>query len=207
MVMRPVLRTFLCLPLTLIVLTGIAHLALAQESDFVAVERRSRTVKLPMVLPAFGPELIRPPFAPGLAAESASLLESAILRKIGAPYRLYGTDDHGYDCSGLVWRVFSEIGFNLTRMPARALWQTLPEATSDQVTQFGTLVFFNGLSHVGVVRDAFSFYHASSSQGVVLSTFAGYWEKRITGYRIIPQAAPPLRPVYAVSSARGNGQR
>jgi cell wall-associated NlpC family hydrolase len=175
--------------MTLIVLTGIAHLAFAQESDS-SVNSRPRTVSLPLSLPALRPDLIRPPFAASLAAESASLLEQAILAKIGTPYRLFGTDDSGYDCSGLVWRVFSEIGFSFTRMPARSLWQTLPEATTDQLTQFGTLVFFNGLSHVGIVRDAYSFYHASTSQGVVLSYFAGYWEKRITGYRVVPPAAP-----------------
>lgn len=207
MYMRQAPRIFLCLPMTLIVLTGIAHLAFAQESDSIAVHTRPRTVTLPMVLPVFGPELIRPPFAPGLAAESASLLEDSILRKIGVPYRLFGTDDNGYDCSGLVWRVFSEIGFNLTRMPARSLWQSLPEATSEQITQFGTLVFFNGLSHVGIVRDAFSFYHASSSQGVVLSPFTGYWEKRVTGYRVVPQIAPRVGTVNAVSSGRRTYRR
>ncbi|MEP7269883.1 MAG: NlpC/P60 family protein [Acidobacteriota bacterium] len=204
--MRPALRIFLCLPLTLIVLTGIAHLALAQESDLIAVHTRPRTIKLPMVLPAFGLELIRPPHSLGLAAESASLLESTILNKIGIPYRFYGIDDYGYDCSGLVWRVFQESGISFTRMPARALWQTLPEATSDQLTRFGTLVFFNGLTHVGIVRDAFSFYHASSSQGVVLSYFTGYWEKRITGYRVVPSVVPRLAPVL-ISSGRRTDQR
>lgn len=199
--MRPALRISLCLPLTLIVLTGIAHLALAQESDSIAVHTRPRTVKLPMVLPALRPELIRPPFAFGLAAESAFLLESAILKKIGIPYRFFGTDDFGYDCSGLVWRVFQESGFNLNRVSARDLWRTLPEATSDQLTQFGTLVFFNGLTHVGIVRDAFSFYHASSSQGVVLSPFAGYWDKRITGYRVVPPMTITA-PVFASSARR-----
>jgi hypothetical protein len=192
--------------MTLIVLTGIAHLAFAQESDS-SVGSRPRTVSMPMALPALRPDLIRPPFAASLAAESASLLEDAILLKIGTPYRLFGTDDSGYDCSGLVWRVFAEIGFSFTRMPARALWQTLPEATSDQITQFGTLVFFNGLSHVGIVRDAFTFYHASSSQGVVLSPFVGYWEKRITGYRIVPPNAPRSGSINAVSSGRRSGQR
>jgi hypothetical protein len=200
--MRRAMRTVLCLTMTLIVLTGIAHLALAQESDST-VNSRPRTVSMPLSLPALRPELmIRPPFAPGLAAESASLLEQAILAKIGTPYRLFGMDESGYDCSGLVWKVFSEIGFSFTRMPARALWQTLPEATSDQLTQFGTLVFFNGLSHVGIVRDAYSFYHASTSQGVVLSPLTGYWEKRITGYRVVPPAAPRPTSVNAVSTVR-----
>ena len=180
--MRPVLRISLCLFLTLLVLTGIADLALAQESDFIGVHTRPRTIV---------PQLMHP----------ALLLETAILKKIGIPYRFYGTDDNGYDCSGFVWRVFQEAGFNLVRMPARDLWQVLPEATPEEVGKFGTLVFFNNLSHVGIVRDPFSFYHASLSQGVVQSPFAGYWENRIIGYRRAPYTLSPAGQ-YSEANAR-----
>ena len=71
---------------------------------------------------------------------------------------------------------------------ARNLWQKLPEATQEESTRFGTLVFFQGLDHVGIVRDADSFYHASTSGGVMLSYFDKsdkYWRSRIIGYRRI----------------------
>ena len=112
-------------------------------------------------------------------------LENAIGDKLGTRYRFSGIDDAGYDCSGLVWRVFAEAGLNFDRAPARALWTLFPQANETERREFGTLVFFNGLNHVGIVRDAFSFYHASRTQGVVLSYFAGYWEKRITGFRVV----------------------
>ena len=181
--MRPVLRMSLCLLLTLVVLTGISHLAFAQESDFIGARIRPRIVM---------PQVMQP----------ASLLETAILSKIGIPYRFYGTDDNGYDCSGFVWRVFQEAGFNLERMPARDFWQLLPEASPEEAGQFGTLVFFNNLSHVGIVRDAFSFYHASVAQGVVQSVFAGYWENRITGYRRAPLSALRLSGQYSLANGR-----
>jgi cell wall-associated NlpC family hydrolase len=47
------------------------------------------------------------------------------------------------------------------------------------------------LKHVGIVRDANTFFHASSSKGVTISEFAGYWEKRITGFRRAPLAMLP----------------
>lgn len=184
--MQPVLRRILCLLSTLIVLASIVCLGFAQESDYIAVHTRPRTVGTPMVQPTFGTELIRPPFAYGWAAESALRLESAIVQKIGSPYRSYGTDDRGYDCSGFVWKAFHDAGHSFDRMSARSLWQSLPEITPPELRQFGTLVFFNDLTHVGIVRDAFSFYHSSRSQGVVLSFFAGYWENRISGYRRAP---------------------
>lgn len=123
------------------------------------------------------------------------MLESAIRSKLGIRYRFYGADDSGYDCSGFVWRVFQEAGAGFTRMPARDLWQFLPEATPDESRQFGALVFFNRLGHVGIVRDAYSFYHASRSQGIVLSFFAGYWEKRLTGFRRAPMELPSGQPM------------
>ncbi|MFN0084327.1 MAG: C40 family peptidase [Blastocatellia bacterium] len=106
--------------------------------------------------------------------------------RLGVPYRLSGTDDRGYDCSGFIWRVFQEAGIEFDRTSARLLWDRLPEAREKERLKFGTLVFFEGVSHVGIVRDVNSFYHASSSQGVVRSYFSannGYWAKRVIGFR------------------------
>lgn len=127
----------------------------------------------------------RPRAARRLSGAEA-LLYDAITDRLGTPYLLGGTDERGYDCSGFVWRVFQDAGFEFERTSARILWTRLPQASEDETTQFGTLVFFEGLGHVGIVRDAHSFYHASSSQGVVRSFYtshSGYWGKRVLGYR------------------------
>jgi len=118
--------------------------------------------------------------------EIEASLYDAIMSRLGTPYRSNGTDDRGYDCSGFVWRVFQDAGVDLSRTSARSLWQTLPEASRDEETQFGTLVFFKGLGHVGIVRDGYSFYHASTSQGVVRSFYSGYWGERVLGFRRVP---------------------
>lgn len=122
-------------------------------------------------------------YSPVYSDETESLLYEAVRSRIGLPYRSRGTDDRGYDCSGFVWRVFRDAGIDFERGPARKLWQTLPKATEKEARQFGTLVFFRGLNHVGIVRDAHSFYHASSSKGVVRSYFDEYWGGRVIGYR------------------------
>lgn len=118
--------------------------------------------------------------------EVESALYDAIMDHLGAPYRSNGKDDRGYDCSGFVWRVFQDAGIDLERTSARTLWETLPEATGEEETQLGTLVFFKGLGHVGIVRDGYSFYHASTSQGVVRSFYSGYWGDRVIGFRRVP---------------------
>ena len=120
--------------------------------------------------------------------EIEASIYDAIMNRLGAPYRSSGTDDRGYDCSGFVWSVFQEAGIDISRMSARTLWQTLPEVTEEEATQFGTLVFFKGVNHVGIVRDEYSFYHASTSQGVVRSFYSGYWGDRVIGFRRVPLA-------------------
>jgi murein DD-endopeptidase len=109
-----------------------------------------------------------------------------IMSRIGLPWRDGGTDDRGYDCSGLVWRVFTDAGVNLKRSSARKLWEELPEAQADERGEFGTLVFFKGLTHVGIVRDPWSFYHVSSRLGVTRSFYSDYWGERVIGFRKVP---------------------
>ncbi len=149
----------------------------------------AQTKNLSKLLPNLGRNLLQPnlPFA----NDPSSQLRSAIMNKLGIRYRFYVTDDKGYDCSGFVWRVFQEAGANFQRVAARSLWSQLPEATEGEKKQFGTLVFFNDLHHVGIVRDDKTFYHSSSSKGVTVSEISGYWEKRITGYRRAPVAMIP----------------
>ncbi len=125
-------------------------------------------------------------------AQIEAVMYTAIRDRLGTPYRSSGTDDRGYDCSGFVWRVFQEAGIDLTRTSARTLWNSLPKATENEETEFGTLVFFEGLSHVGIVRDGYSFYHASTSQGVTRSFYSGYWGDKVIGYRRVP--LPKNRP-------------
>src|SRR5262245_10532976 len=127
-------------------------------------------------------------YSPIYTKEIESSLDEAISSRLGLPYLYAGTDDNGYDCSGFVWRVFREAGVAFNRTSARNLWLKLPEATQEEGSRFGTLVFFQGLEHVGIVRDTDSFYHASTSGGVMLSYFDKsdkYWRSRIIGYRRI----------------------
>lgn len=145
-----------------------------------------------LVLPVFRYDFLPPSII--FANDPADLLQSAIMKRIGIRYRFYGSDDRGYDCSGFVWRVFNDAGADFERVAARTLWSQLPEAKGEETCQFGTLVFFNGLRHIGIVRDSDSFYHASRSQGITLSCFAGYWEKRITGFRRSPVPIFPIHP-------------
>ena len=109
----------------------------------------------------------------------------------GVPYRNGGADPNGFDCSGLVWYVFTQHGV------------AVPRTVEDQYRaggkveiadlRPGDLVFFNtsssGASHVGIAVGGESFVHAPSSAGVVRveDLRASYWATRFIGARRVTQ--------------------
>ncbi len=123
-----------------------------------------------------------------------SSVSSAIMRgiqaRLGIPYLYGSTGPNRYDCSGFVWSVFRDAGMEFERSSARTLWSASTPVTGDDRFKFGTLVFLNGLGHMGIVADENGFFHASSSKGITYSPFKGYWENRIVGFRKLAPAAP-----------------
>jgi peptidoglycan DL-endopeptidase CwlO len=127
--------------------------------------------------------MVRTPVMP-LRADQ--LLLSAIQSHLGSPYYFTGTGPNSFDCSGFVWRSFQEAGIDFTRGPARSYWATMPAPPKEEQFKFGTLVFFSGQTHVGIVADEKGFYHSSRHHGVVYSPFNDYWLSRIDGFRRAP---------------------
>ena len=143
------------------------------ENDFYVVsEAESASV-----------EIARPNFTSPKVFQFNHLIMTAIEKRLGSPYVLGTEGPYRFDCSGFVWSVFQSAGVQFERGSARHFWSQFQPVEGDERYQFGTLVFFNRLGHVGIVADENGFYHASSSKGVTYSTFDGYWGKRITGFR------------------------
>lgn len=136
------------------------------------------------------------PEAAPLAIRSAGmmrfdhLLAAAIDSRIGAPYVWGATGPRVFDCSGFVWSAFKSVGISFDRGSARTLWSRFAPARKDEQYKFGTLVFFSGLTHIGIVADEHGFYHASRHHGVTYSPFNNYWLSRIDGFRRVPLPTP-----------------
>ena len=128
----------------------------------------------------------------GRAVHLNQLLLAAIDMRFGAPYVYGASGPRVFDCSGFIWSVFQSAGISFERSSARSLWERFAPARQEEETKFGTLVFFNNLTHVGIVADEHGFYHASRSQGVTYSPFAGYWGERIDGFRRVPMPTPEV---------------
>jgi cell wall-associated NlpC family hydrolase len=141
-------------------------------------------------------------------------LLTAIQSHVGAEYHFNRTGPEEFDCSGLVWRAFQDVGVNFQRGPARSYWATFAAPPKDEQFKFGTLVFFSNLSHVGIVVDDKGFYHSARHGGVMYSPFNDYWLSRVDGFRRVPieelQSLPGMKKTTAVKSitaAEQNNQR
>jgi peptidoglycan endopeptidase LytE len=138
---------------------------------------------------------------PVIAPNINELLLTAIQSHLGASYHYTATGPNSFDCSGFVWRSFQEAGLNFTRGPARSYWATFAAPPKEEQFKFGTLVFFSGLTHIGIVADEKGFYHSSRHHGVVYSPFNDYWLSRIDGFRRVPLESTPAPPNSAKSKA------
>lgn len=118
-------------------------------------------------------------------------LLSAIESHLGATYHYNTTGPDTFDCSGLVWRAFNDVGISFQRGPARSYWAAFEAPQESEKFKFGTLVFFSGLRHVGIVADEKGFYHSSRHHGVIYSPFNDYWLSRIDGFRRVPPEGLP----------------
>jgi cell wall-associated NlpC family hydrolase len=113
-------------------------------------------------------------------------IQTAIQKHLGRPYVWGSAGLKSFDCSGFVWRVMYENGILMKRTTARKLYMTLPKATPSDQANFGTLIFFDDLKHVGIVDDATNFYHAQVSLGTNRSRMTPFWRQKIYGYRKLP---------------------
>lgn len=202
-------KYFFALSLAIILVGGSASVSQAQNEP--EHEPRSRSTSVEVNEEGVRPRLVTDPVivseapAPKLPVSGRSstpsralpgrtqpfdqMLLSAIDERLGSPY-VYGTEGpRSFDCSGFVWSVYKQLGFSFDRGSARSLWVRMDPVTEDERFQFGNLVFFSGLTHVGIVADANGFYHASRSKGVVYSPFNKYWLARVDGFRRVSAPA------------------
>lgn len=108
---------------------------------------------------------------------------------LGRPYVWGATGQKSYDCSGFVWRMLADNGILIKRTTARKLYMVTKPLEQGEKLAFGSLVFFDDLKHVGIVRDEHTFFHAQTGTGTTHSSFAPYWRQKIVGFHKLPGGA------------------
>ena len=121
---------------------------------------------------------------PGAEPDFGDRLRASIEQHLGRPYVWGAAGIKSFDCSGFVWRVYTDSGVLLKRTTARKLWFSLP-APGERFA-FGNLVFFDDLKHVGIVESRDTFYNAETSIGTNRSRFDPYWRRKVAGVRAGP---------------------
>lgn len=108
-------------------------------------------------------------------------------RYLGKPYAGKGTNQKGYDCSEFVGEVYLEYASMHLPRQTDGLFKT-GRVVGGGDLYFGDLVFFDtggrGVSHVGIYVGFGEFVHASSSNGIIISSLDDkYYRKRFLGAR------------------------
>lgn len=115
-----------------------------------------------------------------------------VFKWMNTPYRYGGKSESGIDCSHYVFKIQTEQEAYYTSSQLA----NITDFVAKEDLQEGDLVFFNtrgsGVSHVGMYLQNGKFTHASSSQGVTISSLDDkYWSARyVKGGRITNTKEP-----------------
>jgi cell wall-associated NlpC family hydrolase len=140
-----------------------------------AAAKQDRSAPAPVPAPSSGGSSggSRSP-APAPPPATHSGVVSIALQYLGVPYVWGGASPSGFDCSGFTMYVYAKVGVSLPHNAAMQYGMGTPVARSQLAP--GDLVFFNGLSHVGMYIGGGRFVHAPHTGDVVkISSLSESW--------------------------------
>lgn len=120
---------------------------------------------------------------------------------LGVPYVFGGTSASGLDCSGLVQRVFKDLGIDVPRLVSGQS-KVGTEVPSLAQAQPGDLIVTNGGEHIVIYAGNGKVIHAPSEGRNV--SLVDNWMKDsdiVTIRRVVPQAAPAATGASALSGS------
>ena len=117
-----------------------------------------------------------------------AILEQAV-SYLGTPYVWGGSDENGFDCSGLTYRVFNDNGISLPRTVTAI--EEIGEYVERDSLRPGDIMIFHNPTHTGIYMGNREFIHCSSWQdrGVVITSIdhSNYLRRYYASVRVIPQ--------------------
>jgi peptidoglycan DL-endopeptidase CwlO len=165
----------------------IAHLKAVEAARQAQLQREAEArvaqqqASLAPTVPVTAPSA---PSAPPSSAPPARYggVVGIAMRYLGTPYVWGGASPAGFDCSGFVMYVFSQIGVSLPHSSYAQYGSGSAVSRGD--LQPGDLVFFDGLGHVGIYVGGGSFIHSPHTGDVVkISSISGWYASTFVGAR------------------------
>lgn len=103
---------------------------------------------------------------------------------LGTPYKDFGTDESGIDCSGFTSKILSKVYGSRLSGPSYTMFPRTNPVSKEELKE-GDLVFFtiygDKISHVGVYLKERKFVHASVKRGVTINSLdEAYYQKYYT---------------------------
>ena len=145
---------------------------LAAQARAAAKKQQSAPAPAPAPAPSSSSGGSSGSSAPPPATHSSVV--SIALQYLGVPYVWGGASPSGFDCSGLTMYAYAKVGVYLPHNAAMQYGMGTPVSRSQLAP--GDLVFFNGLSHVGMYIGGGRFVHAPHTGDVVkISSLSEYW--------------------------------
>ena len=145
---------------------------LAAQARAAAKKQQSATAPAPAPAPSSSSGGSSGSSAPPPATHSSVV--SIALQYLGVPYVWGGASPSGFDCSGLTMYAYAKVGVYLPHNAAMQYGMGTPVSRSQLAP--GDLVFFSGLSHVGMYIGGGRFVHAPHTGDVVkISSLSEYW--------------------------------
>ncbi|SHO51946.1 C40 family peptidase [Desulfopila aestuarii] len=127
--------------------------------------------------------------------------EKKVKEYLDVPYKTGGTTKNGMDCSGFSKTVYSKLfGINLPHSSVDQFRLSALRKIDANQLKPGDLIFFANkkkrkVNHVGVYLSDKKFIHASSSQGITVSSLDNdYWRNRFVGSKRHVAFIVPKKP-------------
>jgi hypothetical protein len=118
-------------------------------------------------------------------------IQEEMEKYLGVRYKRGGISSKGFDCSGFVKQIYSEVfGVDLPHQSSQQNRCSLLTPVSSDDLKTGDLVFFatgrdkRGINHVGMYLSDGKFIHSARTKGVVISSLEdAHWKGRLVSAR------------------------